>query len=169
MRIHLLSIASSILVLAACSGGGGSTGSVNPGGGGAVHVVIDTAGGTTALVQAQVLGVTLERGDGSQTGDLLGSPKNVTFSSPGGEAEGVELRHVDEGVYVAMHLVIAPGTGAAQMEDGAHHSVDFTSNDLRVEFENEFAHGRLAEDWLSVRHGAVAQRTGTGTHHGWSP
>jgi hypothetical protein len=153
--------------LAACSGGG-NAGTANPAGG-AVHIVLDTAGGTAALVQAQIVAVTLERGDGSQTGNLLDSPENVTFSSPGGEAEGVELRHVDDGAYVALHFAIAPGTGAAQMEDGAHHSVDFGSNDLRVGFEDGFVHGRLAEDWVSVRHGAVAQLTGTGTRHGWSP
>jgi len=168
MRIPL-SLASSLLVLAACSGGGGSDGTVNPAGGGAVHVVLDTAGGTTALVQAQIVAVTLERGDGSQTGNLLDSPKNVTFSSPEGEAEGVELRHVDDGTYRALHFVIAPGTGAAQMEDGAHHSVDFASNDLRVGFEDDFVHGHLTEDWVSVRHGTISQLTGAGTRHGWSP
>jgi len=156
------------LAFAAC-GGGGSSGTVNPAGDAAVHVVLDTAGGTAQLVQAQVVGVTFERSDGSQTGNLLLAPRNVTLSHPSGEAEGFELRHVEAGRYVAMHLAVAPGTGTAQMEDGSHHSVDLPSADLRVGFEDDFVHGNANEDWLSVRHSSSSALAGAGTHHTWSP
>jgi hypothetical protein len=158
------------LALAACGGGGGgSSGTVTPSTGSAVHLVLDTAAGTPALVQAQVVGATLERSDGSQTSNLLVAPRNVVLSHPSGEAEGLELRHVDGGNYTALHLVFAPGTGSAQMEDGSHHSVDLSSNDLRIAFEDDFVHGSRSENWLSVRHSSSSALTGAGTHHTWSP
>lgn len=158
------------LTLTACGGGGGgSSGTATPGTGSAVHVVLDTAAGTSALVQAQVIGATLERSDGSRTGNLLVAPRNMMLSHPSGEAEGLELRHVDGGNYTALHLVLAPGTGSAQMEDGSHHSVDLSSNDLRIAFEDDFVHGSRSESWLAVRHASSSSLTGAGTHHTWSP
>ena len=160
-----------LVALAACSGGGGGANAGNPGNntGTAVHVVLDTAGGSPALVQAQIVGATFERSDGSQTGNVLDAPRNVTLNDPGGEAEAFELRHVAAGGYVALHLAIAPGTGSAQFEDGSRAGVDLPSSDLRIAFEDGFAHGSAGDSWLGVRHVTAAALAGSGGRRSWSP
>ncbi len=169
-KISLLSCGIPLLLLFACSGGGGGgTSTTTPGTGAAVHVVLDTAGGTAALVQGQVIGVTFERSDGSRTANLLDAPRNVTLSHPNGEAEGFELRHVPDGSYVAMHLAMSPGSGSAQMEDGSHHSVDFSNSDLSIGFEDDFSHSSSSESWVNLRHSSSSALSGSGTHHSWSP
>jgi hypothetical protein len=165
-------IRSSFLVLsllAACGGGGGGMSQPAPGAGAdTLHVVIDTGGGVDALIQTQVVGATLQRADGSQTGNLLSAPRIVTLNDPSGEAESLELQPAPAGSYVALHLAVAPGSCSAYLDDDSMVDVDLPSADLAVPFEDGFQPNSTRTNWLAVRHSGTSQLLGSG-RRSWIP
>src|SRR5436190_3642578 len=158
----------SLLGFTACSGGGSGNGNPPAASANGVHVVLDTAGGQDALVQARVTAVTLQRADGSRTGNLLASPRTVTLSDPSGEAESLDLRGTPAGSFVALHLLLAPGSAAALLPDGSTVPVALPSDDVGIVFEDDFTTSGASDDWLAVRHGGVRSLAG-GNPLSWSP
>lgn len=138
-------------LLAACSGGGGSSAPVVAGNTGSVHVVLDTAAGSSSTVQVQVVAATLEDGSGSSSANVLAAPRMVRLTDPSGEIEGLELEHVGSGSYRAVHLGIAPGSGTQLLPDGSVVPVTVPL-DLRVAFAEDLQHDASGSSWLTVGH-----------------
>lgn len=169
--MHITKLLSVVLLpLAACGHGGGSaTGAVSPNGApGSVHVVLETATGSDALVQFQVAAVALERSDGSMTGNLLPSPEMVTFADPSGEIDGLTLANVPTGDYASLHFVVAPGSGVALYPDGRTAPVG-TAVDLAVPLDSGLQHTATGRSWLCVgQNGSLPPVAGAGNRD-WTP
>lgn len=155
------------LLLVACGGGGGGTGNASgtpsPSPLGSVHVVLDTATGSDALVQFQVAAAFLERGDGSSTGNLLPAAAMVTFADPTGEASGLVLRAAPTGDYANLHLVLAPGSGMLLRSDGSSAAVAGPA-DLVVPIFDGLQHDANRRSWLEVAHLGAPPAAGS-----WQP
>ncbi len=155
------------VLLAACGGGGGNSGSASgaplPNPLGSVHVVLDTATGSDALVQFQVAAAFLERGDGSTTGNLLPAATMVTLADPIGEAAGLVLRAAPTGAYANLHLVLAPGSGTLLRSDGSTAAIAAPA-DLVVPIFDGLQHDGSRRSWLEVAHLGAPPNAGT-----WQP
>jgi hypothetical protein len=163
MRPPLLALA---LVAAACSGGSDSSTTARDTG--AVQVLVDTATGTDAMVQFQVVGVTLETRDGSSTGNLLAAPQLLTLADPTGDVDGLRLTSVASGEYTTLHLGIAPGSGFACYADGAQVTVS-TDFDLAIPLPGELRHDAQRNSWLVVGHDGSAPPANATAGFRWSP
>lgn len=150
MLRHLFALVSCLAVLVSC-GGGGSGGTADAQTTGRVVVVVDTRAGEDALVQFLVAGATLERVDGSQTGNLLAGPTQVTFGDPAGEPSGLPLGRVANGEYVGLHLVLTPSSGIAITADATMPSVTAPLS-LFVPLGERLSHSGATDSWLVVAH-----------------
>lgn len=157
-----------LLPLCACSGGGAAADAA--GTAGAIHVVFDTATGSDALVQYQIAAAVLERADGTPTANLLPAPVLVTLADPSGAIDGLALRAVPGGDYLALHLLLVPGSGLALYPEGATAAVT-TAPDLIVPLPEPLQHDASGTSWLAVAHQGSAPpavRPGRGTID-WQP
>lgn len=154
--------------LAACGAGdGGSTLPIDPAPNTA-QVTLDTAAGVDATIHAQVVAATLERTDGTLTGNLLPAPRMVTFADPSGNADGIALRNYPPASYRRLHLVTAPGSCTATARDGSRTQIDLIDTTVAIEFETVVVH-RSGHRWLIARHGVFAPLTPTNGRLGWNP
>ncbi len=161
-----------LCLLPACGGGGGgsaagsATGTPSPLG--SVHIVIDTATGTDAMVQFQVAAAALERGDGSTTGNLLRTPQMLTLADPSGEFAGLTLTAAPTGTYTNLHLMLAPGSGVMLRGDGSTAPVTGPVM-LDVPIMDGLAHDASSRTWVEIGHGGDAPpANGTGVAN-WTP
>lgn len=166
MLRHLFAAFSSLIVLTAC----GSSGSESAGetqAAGRVVVVVDTRAGEEALVQFQVAGATLQRVDGTQTGNLLDVPTQVTFGDPAGQPCGLPLGRVANGEYVGLHLVLTPSSGVAISASSSFTAVSAPLS-VFVPFAERIAHDISSDSWLVVAHERepLTMAAGAAT---WSP
>ncbi|MCY2957842.1 MAG: hypothetical protein NT107_12475 [Planctomycetota bacterium] len=160
-----------VCLLTGCGGGsgGGSNTAPNPTGTAAVHLVIDTAAGDTAVVQSQLIGVTLQKADGTTTDNLLTSPSNIVLANPTGEPAAIELPLVAAGSYTALRVAFAGGTSTAQLADGSQIAVDLTATTMTFLLEDNLLHNQSQDSWVGLRHARPAALTGSGQHRSWSP
>jgi hypothetical protein len=168
MRFPSLFFPVLLSVLAACGGGGSAASSAPIGGSpGSVHLLVDTATGSDALVQFQVAAVAFERADGSLTGNVLPTPAAVTFADPSGEADGLLLQDVPTGDYASVHLLLAPGSGVGLYSDGTMAAV--TGNaDLEVPLAGGFQHSATARGWLAIGHNGGLPPTAASVDRNWA-
>jgi hypothetical protein len=158
-----------LLGLAACSGGGGGASpSATTSAPGSVHVVVDTAAGSDSLVQFQVAAVAFERTDGTSTGNVLAGPKLVVLADPSGETDGFTLQNVPTGNYVALHLLLAPGSGMALAASGTTAAVT-SVGDLTVPIAENLQHNGTGRSWLVIGHNGSAPPAVTGASVHWEP
>ncbi|MCA8975022.1 MAG: hypothetical protein KDC98_09890 [Planctomycetes bacterium] len=158
-----------VLSAAACTGGGdGGTVTQAPQTTGAVQVLIDTATGSPALVQVQVVAATLATPAGAMTDNLLATPRLLTLADPTGEVEGLTLANVGSGSYSALHLGLAPGSAVARYPDGTTVDVDLAF-DLEIPLADELRHDAGQNSWILCGHdGSPPPAAATATFV-WSP
>lgn len=169
MRFSRLLAFSLLSALAACGGGGGGSGT--PPAQQGLTVLIDTAAGPGADLNAIVVGMALERPDGSLTGNLIpAAGSELRFADPQGLASGMRLDAVPEGDYVALHVAFLPESGRRRRDDGSLETIAFERQEHRFAFEDRLAHRRGSDDWLYVRHERELQLvTGAGGARSWRP
>lgn len=158
----------STLCLPGCSGGGGGSATPHQDAPGSVHIVLDTATGSDALVQFQVAAAALERSDGGVTGNLLPEPVLATGADPSGALDGLSLARVPGGNYRALHLVVAPGSGVARYADGSTLPVTLPT-ELEVVFPEPLRHAGQGRSWLAVGHVGTPPPAVAAGSRAWSP
>ncbi|MCR9244774.1 MAG: hypothetical protein NXI31_07065 [bacterium] len=162
-------LAGSLFLSAACSGGSDSSPTTTTSAGsGAVHVLLDTAAGSDAFVQGQVVAVTLEPTTGGSTPNLLDAPVEFTLTDPLGSAAGLVLREVASGSFAAVRLVIAPGSTSATYPNGARYPVTMPA-ELRITFDEPLAHDASGESWVVAGHYGAAPPAGATAAFSWQP
>lgn len=158
----------SSLALAACSGGGSDAAATAPGAAGSIQVVVDTASGSDALVQFQVVAAVLETASGVATGNLLAAPKMLTLADPMGETDGLVLDAVPTGSYSTLRLGIAPGSGVALYPTGTTVPVS-TAFEITVPFPEALAHDATRSGWVVCSHVGTAPATAATATFAWMP
>jgi hypothetical protein len=155
--------------LGACGGGGGSGGAAAaPGGDGTVPVVVDTALGADGLLQFLVTAASLERTDGSSTGNVLAAPLVVTFTDPSGEASALTLAGVPPGSYRSLDLLLAPETGIVVRADGSVQPAT-TAATLRIPLREELVLRAPVRGWLLVGNDPGSALVDVGGTTSWLP
>jgi len=165
LRISLLSL--SLLLAVGCSGSGSSAGSSASSAGG-VRLLLDTATGSPALVQFQVVGAMFETSAGTMTGNVLGAPQMLTVADPMGMIEGLSFVDVPPGSYTALHLALAPGSGVARYPDGVTVDVDGTVA-LEIRLADRIEHDGARNLWVVCGHEGNAPPASPVTSFAWSP
>ena len=160
-----------VLLLPACSGGGGGSAPANPNAPAtaAVQLLLDTATGGDAFVEAQVAAAALLRPDGSYTDNLLPTPQLLTLADPTGDVQGLRLLGAPAGSYRALRLLLAPGSGVAVLGDGSRVPVDFASADLGIAFAADIVHGSSATTAIAASNAAAATLPPNGGRIAWAP
>ncbi|MCA8951858.1 MAG: hypothetical protein KDE27_20275 [Planctomycetes bacterium] len=158
-----------LLLAAACSGGGSSGSSpATPSAAGTVEVVIDTATGSDALVQFQVVAATLATDTGGMTGNLLAAPKMLTLADPMAATDGVTLTGVPSGTYSSLRLGIAPQSGMALYPNGTTVPVS-TAFELAIPLADALVHDSSRASWVVVGHFGSAPAQSSTAAFSWTP
>lgn len=158
------------LLLAACSGGGSSSSAATPAGDptpGSVTVVLDTRDGSDSFTQFQVGGAALEHDGGLMTRNLLGDTRMLTFGDPSGTPDGLRLRPAPSGDYVALHLLLVPGSGVSFDLEGDSRPVDGPV-DVRIPIPDGLAHDAARSSWIVAGHDTPPLQT-VATQLVWTP
>lgn len=158
-----------LLSFVACGGSGSNAPASTIGASdlGTVTLVIDTRADSDAIVQFQIAGVTLEAAGGVQTGNLLREARIVTMGDPSGEAAGLELGLAPAGTYLALHLIIAPGSGVMMDQNGDTLPVS-APVDVRVPISDGLDHSMVSSSWLLIGHDAPPL-VSNGSNADWTP
>ena len=131
MRITV-PIFSSLLMLG-CSGSSDSGGAA-VGTGAPSMLVVDAQAGSDLELSVQMQAFVLERVDGTITTNLLAEGTTIVVSDPGGRVAGVELQHIEPGVFVALQLALVEGSLAAS-QNGQPLAMTPSSLLHRIEFD----------------------------------